>query len=220
MWFWHKQMVWYELGNKVSTTLNQQVMKTLFTFAMASALSFSALAANANEDLKDLSAVNTNYKKINVTLKEGVGNAKISILNQEGKSLNQKRVHVKDESIVVPYNMQNLPAGEYQIKIVTDEEEVIYSVNTTDSPIPVEDLPLMAYGKVVDENTVSLAVVGLTEPGVEVKVYSSESGKVIYEETIDQAEGFRKDFSFKGMNSEDVYLEVKDTLGRTRTIFF
>ncbi|WP_296700843.1 DUF3244 domain-containing protein [Algoriphagus sp.] len=195
-------------------------MKTLFTIAMASALSFSALASNANEDLKDLSTVNSNFKKINVTLKEGVGNAKITIMNEDGKNLNQRKVHVKDESIVVPYDLNNLPVGEYQVKIVTDEEEVIYTVNTSNKPIPTEDLPLMAYGKVLDKNTVKLSVIGLTEPGVEVKILSSASGKVIYSENIDQPEGFMKDYSFKGMNSEDIYIQVTDNLGRTRTIFF
>jgi len=195
-------------------------MKTLFTFAMAVALSFSALAANANEDLKDLSTVNSKFKKINVTLKEGVGNAKITILNEDGKNLNQRKVHVRDESIVVPYDLKNLPAGEYQVKIVTEEEEVIYTVETSNQPIPTEDLPLMAYGKIVDDNTVNLSVIGLTEPGVDIKVFSSASGKVIYEEYVDQPEAFKKDYSFKDMNSEEIYLEVTDNLGRTRTIFF
>lgn len=195
-------------------------MKTLFTFAMAGALSFSALAANANEDLKDLSTVNSKFKKINVTLKEGVGNAKITILNEDGKNLNQRKVHVKNESLVVPYDMKNLPVGEYQVKIVTDEEEVTYTVETTDQPIPVEDLPLIAYGKVIDDNTINLSVIGLTEPGVEVKIFSSETGKVIYTDNVDQPEAFKKDYSFKGMNSKDIYLEVTDNLGRTRTIFF
>ncbi|MEN2284118.1 hypothetical protein AAGF08_18385, partial [Algoriphagus sp. SE2] len=212
--------VWYGLGNKLSTTLNQYVMKTLFTIAMASALSFSALASNSNEDLRDLSTVNSKFKKINVTLKEGVGNAKITIMNEDGKNLNQRKVHVKNESLVVPYDMNNLPVGEYQVKIVTEEEEVVYTVETSNQPIPVEDLPLMAYGKVVDENTVNLAVIGLSEPGVEVKIYSSTSGKVIFEENIDQAKGFKKDYSFKGMDSEDIYMQVSDKLGRTRTIFF
>lgn len=195
-------------------------MKSLFTFAMASALSFSALAADANEDLKDLSTVDTKYQKINVTLKEGVGNAKISIFNEEGKNLSQRKVHVKNENLVVPYDMKNLPTGEYQVKIVTDEEEVTYTVETSKSPIAVEDLPLMAYGKVVDKNTINLAVIGLTEPGVKVKVFSADSGKVIFEEKIDQPEGFVKDYSFKGLNSDDVYLEVTDNLGRVKTLFF
>ncbi|MBN3582349.1 hypothetical protein JYB64_08100 [Algoriphagus aestuarii] len=195
-------------------------MKTLFTIAMAGALSFSALAADANEDLRELSAVNSKYKKINVTLKEGVGTAKISILNQEGKNLSQRKVNVKGESLMVPYDMNSLPAGEYQVRIVTDEEEVTYTVATTDKPIPAEELPLMAYGKALDDHTVSLAVIGLIEPGVDVKILSSESGKVIYQEHIDQPEAFKKNFSFRDMTSEDIYMEVTDVKGRTRTLFF
>ena len=193
-------------------------MKTLFTLAMASALSFSALAAN--EDLKELSTVNSNYKKINVTLKGGVGDAKISIIDQNGKNLNNRKVHVKDESVVVPYDMNNLPAGEYQVRITTEDEEVSYTVATMEKPIPVADLPLMAYGKATDKNTINLSVIGLVEPGVEVKIISSESGKVIFEEKIDQPDAFKKDYKLKSMNTEDVYVELTDALGRTKTLFF
>ncbi|MEB2775482.1 T9SS type A sorting domain-containing protein [Algoriphagus sp. D3-2-R+10] len=195
-------------------------MKTLLTVALASALSFSSLVANASEDLRALSTVNSNYKKISVTLNEGVGSAKISIMDQNGKVLSNRKVRVKGENLMVPYDMNNLPAGEYHVKIVTDTEEVTYKVATTNKPIPTADLPLMAYGKMVDENTVSVTVVGLMEPGADVEVYSVESGKKIFVEHIDQAEGFKKDYSFNHFNSKDVYLKVIDNQGRSKTLYF
>ena len=195
-------------------------MKTLFTVALASALSFGAFSAQASEDLKELSAVNTNYKKVTITLKEGVGAAKVSILTPEGKILSSRKVTVQDENLVVPYNLTNLPAGEYQVRIVTDEDEVCYTVETMDQPISASELPLMAYGKSLDENTVRLAVIGLLEPGVQVKIFASETGKLIHEEQIDQPEGFTKNFSFAGMQSDQVYMELADAKGRTKTLYF
>ncbi|WP_339865641.1 hypothetical protein [uncultured Algoriphagus sp.] len=195
-------------------------MKTLLTVALASALSFSSFIANASEDLKALSSVNSNYKKINVTLNEGVGTAKISILKADGKILSSRNVRVKNENLMVPYDMNSLPAGDYQVKIVTDKEEVVYTVKTTERPIATADLPLMAYGKIIDENTVSLTLVGLAEPGVQVKVFSSESGKMIYEEKVDEPKGFKKNYSFNGVNSNEVYLELKDAQGRSKTLYF
>ena len=211
---------WYELSIKDSITLNQQIMKSLLTVALVGALSFSAFAANASEDLKELSTVNSNYKKVNVTLKEGVGSAKISILTLDGRNLNSKRVNVKNENVMVPYDLESLPVGEYQVRIETNNEEVVYTVETKEKPISSSDLPLMAYGKALNENTVRLAVVGLLDPGVNVKVYSADSGKVIYEEQIDQPEGFTKNFSFTGFNSDDVFMEVKDIKGRVKTLYF
>ena len=195
-------------------------MKTLFTVAIASALSFGAFSAQASEDLRELSAVNTHYKNINITLKEGVGTAKISILSADGKLLNRRKVNVQDENVVVPYNLINLPAGEYQIKIVTDIDHVLYTVETTDRPIPAPELPLMAYGKGLDDNTVRLAVIGLLEPGVQVKIFASKTGKLIHEEKIDQPEGFIKNYSFDKVQSNQVYMEVSDSLGRTKKLFF
>lgn len=195
-------------------------MKTLFTVAIASALSFGAFSAQASEDLRELSAVNTHYKNINITLKEGVGTAKISILSADGKLLNRRKVNVQDENVVVPYNLINLPAGEYQIKIVTEIDHVLYTVETTDRPIPAPELPLMAYGKSLDDNTVRLAVIGLLEPGVQVKIFASKTGKLIHEEKIDQPEGFIKNYSFDKVQSNQVYMEVSDSLGRTKKLFF
>ncbi|WP_343854791.1 hypothetical protein [Algoriphagus jejuensis] len=195
-------------------------MKTLFTVALASALSFGAFSVQASDDLKELSTVNTNYKNVKITLKEGVGNAKVSILTPEGKLLSSRKVNVQDGNVVVPYNLTNLPAGEYQVKIVTNEDEVSYTVETMDQPIPASELPLMAYGKSLDENTVRLAVIGLLEPGVQVRIFASETGKMIHEERIDQPEGFTKNFSFDGMSSDEVYMEVSDAKGRTKTLFF
>ena len=195
-------------------------MKSLFTVALASALSFGAFSAQASEDLKQLSAVNTNYKKVTITLKEGLGVAKVSILSSAGKLLSSRKVNVQEENLVVPYNLTNLPAGEYQVRIVTDEDELLYLVETTEQPIPASELPLMAYGKSLDHNTVRLAVIGLSEPGVEVKIFAIETGKLIHEEQIDQPEGFTKNFSFDGMTSTEVYMEVTDTKGRTKTLLF
>lgn len=195
-------------------------MKSLLTVALASALSFGAFSAQASEDLKDLSAVNTNYKKVNITLKEGVGTAKVSILTPDGKLLSSRKVTVQDQNVVVPYNLTNLPAGEYQVKIVSDQEEVRYTVETKDQPIPASELPLMAYGKSLDENTVRLAVIGLLEPGVQIKIFASETGKLIHEEQIDQPEGFTKNFSFDEIAADEVYMQVTDAKGRTKTLFF
>lgn len=195
-------------------------MKTLLTVALASALSFSSLVANASEDLKALSTVNSNYKKINVTLTEGLGKATISILDSDGKSLSSRNVRVKGEDLMVPYDLQNLPAGEYQVKISTNEEEVTYKVETTDIPMPASAMPLMASGKLIDNNTVNLSVIGLNEPGVDVEVISSVSGDVIYSEHIDQKEGFRKDYSFSKVNAKDIHLKATDSQGRSKTLYF
>lgn len=195
-------------------------MKTLFTFALAGALSFSSLAANAADDLMALSNVKANFKKVNVLLKGGVGEAKVSIFNEAGKKLHQKKVNVGQGDLVIPYNLNDLPCGEYQIKIATDEEEVVYTVATFEKPAPVAELPLMAYGKMIDDQTVNLVVIGLDEPGVHVEIRSQETNKPIHQEEISQPEGFEKNYKLKGVSPEDVYIYLKDTKGRSKTLYF
>lgn len=193
-------------------------MKTILALAMASAISFSSLAAE--DDLRELSGVNSTFKKINVTLKSEVGNAKISILDQNGKTLGNRKVHTKNSDVVVPFNLNSLPEGEYLVKIETKDEEVIYEVETVDRPIQAEELPLMAYGKAINENTLNLSVIGLTKPGVNVEIHSALSGELIFEEYIEQPEAFKKNFELKNLKVDDVYVELTDVLGRTRTLFF
>lgn len=195
-------------------------MKTLFTFALAGALSFSSLAVNAADDLMELSNVKANFKKVNVLLKGGVGEAKVTIFDEDGNRLHQKKVKVGEGDIVIPYNLNSLPCGEYQVKIATDEEEVVYTVATFEHPVPAAELPLMAYGKVVDYETVNLAVIGLNEPGVEVEIRYEDSNKLIHQEEITTPEGFRKNYKLKGVSPEDVYIYVKDTKGRSKTLHF
>jgi hypothetical protein len=195
-------------------------MKALFTVALASVLSFGAFSALASEDLREFSAVNTNYKKVTITLKEGLGAAKVSILTPEGKVLSSRKVNVQDENVRVPYNLTNLPAGEYQVKIATSRDEVSYTVETMDQPVPASELPLMAYGKSLDKNTVRLAVIGLVEPGVQVKIYTTEESKLIHKEQIDQPEGFVKNFSFDQFSSDEIYMVITDTKGRSKTLYF
>ncbi len=195
-------------------------MKTLFTFALAGLLATSSLAATSNEDLMAMSTVNAKFKKINILLKEGVGEAKIAILDESGKKLHQRKVKATDHDVVLPYDLNTLPSGEYQVVITTDEEQVVYSVETFEKPQPVAELPLMAYGKLIDDHTVNISVIGLAEPGVNVKIKSQIGNRTILDENIDQAEGFKKNYKFQGLNPEEIYFEITDAKGRSRTLYF
>jgi hypothetical protein len=194
-------------------------MKTLFTFALAGLLATSSFAANENEDLMALSSVNARFQKVNVLLREGIGKAKIAIMDEDGKMLHQRKVKVQGD-VMVPYNLDHLPVGEYHVMITTVDEEVVYTVETFERIPEVVSYPLMAYGKLINDNTINLAVIGLNEPGVDVKIRMERGDKILYQEQIDQAEGFRKDFILNGINPSEVYFELKDAQGRTRIIHF
>ncbi|OOG74907.1 hypothetical protein [Algoriphagus sp. A40] len=195
-------------------------MKTLFTIALAGALSFSSLAANAADDLMALSNVKAKFKKVNVLLKGGVGEAKIALFDNTGRKLHQRKVNVGEGDMIIPYNLKDLPTGEFKVRITTEEEQVVYTVATFDQPIPAEELPLMAYGRIIDDETVNLAVIGLDEPGVEVEIRYADTNKLIHQEEIGEPEGFRKNYRLKGVSPEDVYLYVTDSKGRSKTIHF
>jgi hypothetical protein len=193
------------------------IMKTLLTFALAGLLATSSFAAN--ENLMALSSVNANFKHINVTLKDGVGKAKIAILNEDGKILHQRSLNVKKD-LMIPYNLDQMPCGEYQVKISTDDDELTYTVETFEKETMPIEYPLMAYGRQIDYDTINLTVVGLDDPGVDVKIRMENGHAIIYQELVTQPEGFIKAYKLKGISPQDVYFEVKDVLGRTRILHF
>jgi hypothetical protein len=195
-------------------------MKTLFTFALAGALSFSSLAANAADDLMALSDVKAKFKKVNVLLRGGVGEAKIALFDNTGRKLHQRKISVGEMDVILPYNLSKMPTGEYQVKITTEEDQVTYKVETFEQPIPASELPLAAYGRIIDDETINLSVLGLDEPGVDVEIRYAENNKLIHEEEIEQAEGFRKNYKLKGIAPEDVYIQVTDSKGRSKTLYF
>ncbi|OYX13840.1 MAG: hypothetical protein B7Z16_15195 [Algoriphagus sp. 32-45-6] len=195
-------------------------MKTLFTFALAGALSLSSLAASAADDLLALSSAQAKFKKINVLLKEGVGEAKVAIYDPSGKKLHQRKVKVSDEQLILPYNLGDMPVGEYKVQISTENENVEYKVTTFEPAPAPEALPLVAFGKTIDEETIGLTVIGLTEPGVKVEIRNESSNKLIFSESIDQEEGFRKNYSLRGVAPKDIYVKVTDSKGRVKNLYF
>lgn len=195
-------------------------MKTLFTFALVGALSLSSLAASAADDLLALSSAQAKFKKINVLLKEGVGEAKVAIYDPSGKKLHQRKVKVSDEQLILPYNLDDMPVGEYKVQISTENENVEYKVTTFEPAPAPEALPLVAFGKTIDEETIGLTVIGLTEPGVKVEIRNESSNKLIFSESIDQEEGFRKNYSLRGVAPKDIYVKVTDSKGRVKNLYF
>jgi hypothetical protein len=137
-------------------------------------------------------------------------------LNADGKKLHQQFVKVKQD-VMVPYDMSQLPAGEYQVLIESNIKEpshdmAMFTVETKDSK---SDLPLMAYGKSIDDDSFRLSVIGLEEPGVQVEIFDHK-GKTIYSEKINQPEGFTKVFHLSNLTTKDVSIKVTDTIGRTK----
>lgn len=194
-------------------------MKKLLTLALAATLGVASFANASNEGIEELSSVRSKDKKVAINLKEGLGKVKLAVLDSDGKKLHQQYFKVK-EDMQIPYDLSQLPAGEYQISIESNikepnAEKMIYTVETKDAPAP---LPLMAYGKSLDENSFRLAVIGLDEPGTKVEILDS-FGRPVFSEKIDQPEAFTKIYHLKNLTTKDVSLKVTDATGRTKTLY-
>jgi hypothetical protein len=199
---------------RILKNLNNKTMKMLFTSALVIGLSFFSFAGPNDETLMELTSVRTNHQKVVVTFKQAMDKVFISILDADGDLIVKKKYRTK-EAVSVPYNLSDLPAGNYQVKIETADEIALYDVETIERKKT--EYPLMAYGKIKDKNTVNLLVVGLERPGVRVDIYNHLNQK-LSSEYIDQPEGFSKDYKFLGTRTNEIYFHLKDAQGRSKYV--
>lgn len=190
-------------------------MKMLLTSALVLGLSFFSFAGPNDETLMEVTSVRTNHEKVVITFKEPMEKVFISILDAEGGLIVKKKYKTK-EAVSVPYNLSDLPEGNYQVKIETETEVAVYDIKTVERKKT--EYPLMAYGKLKDRHTVNLLVVGLEQPGVQVDIYNQLNQK-IKSEYIDQPEGFSIDYKFTGARASDMYFHLKDAQGRSKYVY-
>jgi hypothetical protein len=194
------------------------IMKTLLTLALAATLGVTSYANETNE--KALAEVRAKDSKVSVTLREGAGKVRMVILDPDGKKLHQQTLHVKND-LRVPYDLSKLPAGEYMVMIESNvnqpfSEKEVFTVETKAAP---KALPLMAYGKAIDGDSIKLTVIGLEEPGVKVQIMNS-NGKNLYIDKIDEPEAFTRVYTMINVAIEDVFITVSDKKGRVKTLYF
>jgi hypothetical protein len=188
--------------------------KMLLISALSLGISFLSLA-NPNEKLMELTSVRSSYKKVRVTFSEPMEKVFVSILDAEGAQIVKTKYKTK-EPVTVPYDLSNLPAGDYKIKVETKDEIAVYEITTVEKKVT--KAPLMAYGKLQSNNTINLLVVGLEKPGVTVDIYN-ELNQKIKSEFIDQPEGFSKNYRFVNHKPQKIYFHLQDSQGRSKYVY-
>jgi len=195
-------------------------MKKLLTLALAATLGVASFANASNEGIEEMSSVKANEKKVSVILREGLGKVRLAIFDSEGKKLHQQFLKVHND-LKVPFDFSYLPAGEYQVMIESNinkgnSEKMVYTVETKEAPAP---LPLMAYGKTLNENSFKLTVIGLEEPGIKVEIFN-QKGNPVFSEEIEDYGAFSKIYRLENLTVKDILLKVTDRKGRNRNLIF
>ena len=191
-------------------------MKKILTMALIAALGLSGFAHAAEKSVEALTEVSNSNNRVKVILKEGLGQVRLEVLDLQGKMLHHQTVLVKND-VMVPYNLSELPVGHYQLKIETNNKglEPEVAVYDLERKLTKEEIPLMAYRKNLDDDSIKLTVIGLEEPGVTVTI-TDRRGKKIFEEKIMESGAFSKIYTLKNFKSKDVSVQVTDVKGKTR----
>ncbi|MGY6521235.1 MAG: hypothetical protein ACXIUD_05870 [Mongoliitalea sp.] len=191
-------------------------MNALLATAICAILSTGMVHASEDE-LRALTNVTAKDQRVKVALREGAGKVRISILDENGRYLYQKRVKA-DKDLKLPFNLSQLPEGEYQVKIRradNPEEKLIHTI-VNRAPLPAPN-PLVAFGRILDDNSVRLKVIGLEEPGVSIRI-TDAFGRNVHSEFVDHPEGFSRIYHLRNVDPSGLAISLRDAAGRSKTI--
>jgi len=193
-------------------------MKKILTMALIAALGLGGYANATNENLEALTEVKNSNNKVKVILKEGLGKVRLEVLDIKGQKLHQQTVFVKND-VMVPYDLSELPVGQYQLKIETGSKFSSPETATFDIErrLTKDELPLVAFRKDLEHEAFKITVLGLDSPGVRVQLFD-KNGKEVYEEKINQPEAFTKIYHLKNISSKEITVQLTDARGRQRVL--
>jgi len=184
-------------------------MKTLFTFALAMSMYLTGLAEPTNE-LSMLSSVTVNDQKVKVTLLEGIGRVKVSFKNEKGSTLYCVTYKVS-ENVIMPFNLESLPAGKYSIRIQTKDSSIDYDIENMAKE------EIIHYGFKADVRNIKNQYVKVsvyeqeTEGALMVKIYD-RNNRLLFKEAIEGGPFARK-YSFKHLQNMGLYFTITDKNG-------
>ena len=78
---------------------------------------------------------------------------------------------------------------------------------------------LLAYGKVINNNTISLKVVGVEKPGTTITLYDKFDKKIASDQ-VNVLGGFSKNYVLKNFKSSEVYMKVENAEGMSKYLYF
>lgn len=189
-------------------------MKTLLTLVLSSTLSFASLASPTVEMLKENTRIETKGQLVQVHFTSAMEDVVLRLTDTFGKTL-FKANYTTREPVVIPINLSQIQEGNYVLHVIGENGSNQYELENRKEA----SLPLMAYGKKIGPNTLSLLVVGLEKPGTRVTFFDA-SNKLLMQETIDEPKGFRKNYVFDKFPVEELTLKVTDSQGREKYIRF
>lgn len=188
-------------------------MKILFTIALTMSMILHVFAGS--NDLTVLSNVTYENQVAKVSLLEGVGRVKVSVLDQKGLVLHCHSLKVK-ENLMLPINLALLPAGIYTIKIESKESKVEYDIETS---IKEEVAATFnASVKALALDYVKVAVNESNPKGTIVKIYGNNH-KLLLKDKVPSGPFVRR-YKLKDIKSSEVYFSLSDKNGEEHFFHF
>jgi len=188
-------------------------MKTLFTFALALSINIMSFASPTKESLATRSGVSYSYQTVKITLLNGIGKVKISVLDAKGMNLFTDYIKIK-EDVVYPINMSNVPDGKYLIRISNKEEVSEHWVD-----IKAKELTYQAADaaiEVIDDQKIKVLVKGITGE-MTLKMFNSDH-RLLVKDKIKGKRSYSKNYKLENLSVDNVYFTLTDSKGHQQFI--
>lgn len=147
-----------------------------------------------------------------VYLDEEQGQVKVSLKNESGQIIHKSTINNK-EGFAQPYDMEQLPAGDYTFDVTIPNGSMVSETVTIVKPSKEPNFVANILN-VDDKKKFRLAVMNKDESALptSVKIYN-EKGEVIHEEQVSNLYGFRKIFDLNSVAASQFTFEIKNITG-------
>ncbi|MGY6557853.1 MAG: T9SS type A sorting domain-containing protein [Nitritalea sp.] len=191
--------------------------RTIVALGMFIALGFGA-TVEAKERLEEMAKVRPVDKKVQVYLAEGLGDVAIRVENLDGQRVFSTRMQV-NEVTKLPLNLQNLPDGEYLVKIRSANQEIVERVELGKRPM--NNFSFLS-AKAVLETPFALVLDMVVENEEPLKVTVKDfEGREFDSEFVTRAGRFQKRVvTANQAKATDFYFEIKDSNGNVKNIYY
>jgi hypothetical protein len=184
---------------------------TLFLSALLIAISGAVMAGGSDDASSSSEPVITLvpqqsesiYKLIYVSDKKVP--VKVTLINNQGQKLQIDRI-VNEKGFMRPYNLSNLPTGEYQLE-VNDGGSIITKTLQLGILSSRQKNGSLSVNTTKDEQRVKLTVLGVEDKPVYIKVYD-RFNRLVMEDVVDVRKNFSKTYDFSKMSLDGFTFEV------------
>lgn len=129
----------------------------------------------------------------------------ISIYNEKEKAVFKETVKSK-KGVKIPYNLKELPYGEYKFKVRVDDEITVHKVKH-EAPLYPGNVKIQATA--FGDGKIKMMITGPGHKEFKLRIYDDHN-RLLFQQDVDQNENYGKVFNLKQLEAKSVQLVLSN----------